>query len=87
MRRINRLRYFLAGARRGHRPRCRRSRRRGADGDAAGLYIAYDEGLFAKDGPVMQRIPDAMFEFGLTPGLDRPYDIATLIQSEPGEIR
>ena len=39
------------------------------------------------DVPVMQRIPDAMFEFGVTPGLKQPYDIARMIQPEPGEIK
>jgi NitT/TauT family transport system substrate-binding protein len=39
------------------------------------------------DVPVMQRVPDAMFEFGVTPGLKKPYDIANMIQPEPGEIK
>jgi NitT/TauT family transport system substrate-binding protein len=37
--------------------------------------------------PVMQRVPNAMFEFGVTPGLKKPYDIADMIQPEPGEIK
>jgi NitT/TauT family transport system substrate-binding protein len=41
----------------------------------------------AMDIPVMQRVPDAMFEFGVTPGLRKPYDIASMIQPEPGEIK
>ncbi len=39
------------------------------------------------DVPVMQRVSDAMFEFGVTPGLKHPYDIANMIQPEPGEIK
>ena len=39
------------------------------------------------DVPVMQRVSDAMFEFGVTPGLKQPYDIANMIQPEPGEIK
>jgi NitT/TauT family transport system substrate-binding protein len=35
----------------------------------------------------MQRVSDAMFEFGVTPGLKQPYDIADMIQPEPGEIK
>ena len=34
----------------------------------------------------MQRVADAMFEFGLTPGLTKPYQITSMIQPEPGEI-
>jgi NitT/TauT family transport system substrate-binding protein len=40
----------------------------------------------AMDVPVMQRVSNAMFEFGLTPGLKRPYNIANMVQQEPGEI-
>jgi NitT/TauT family transport system substrate-binding protein len=39
------------------------------------------------DVPVMQRIPNAMFEFGVNPTrLKQPYNIADMIQPEPGEI-
>ena len=38
------------------------------------------------DVPAMQRVSDAMFEFGLEPGLKQPYLIASMIQPEPGEI-
>jgi NitT/TauT family transport system substrate-binding protein len=38
------------------------------------------------DVPVMQRVSDAMFEFGLEPGLKKPYQITGMIQPEPGEI-
>jgi NitT/TauT family transport system substrate-binding protein len=36
----------------------------------------------AMDVPVMQRVPDAMFQFGV---LAKRYDIADMIQPEPGE--
>jgi NitT/TauT family transport system substrate-binding protein len=39
------------------------------------------------DVPVMQRVANAMFEFGVTPGLKHPYDIAGMIEPEPGEIK
>jgi NitT/TauT family transport system substrate-binding protein len=35
------------------------------------------------DVPVMQRVPDAMFEFGVT---KKQFNIASMIQPEPGEI-
>jgi len=38
----------------------------------------------AMDLPVMQRVSDAMYEFGL---ISKPYDIAKMIQPEPGEIK
>ena len=37
--------------------------------------------------PVMQRVANAMYEFGVTPGLKQPYDIADMIQPEPGEVK
>ena len=39
------------------------------------------------DVPVMQRVANAMFEFGVTPNLKQPYDIADMIEPEPGEIK
>ena len=38
------------------------------------------------DVPALQRVSDAMFEFGLEPGLTKPYQITSMIQPEPGEI-
>ena len=38
------------------------------------------------DVPAMQRVSDAMFEFGLEPGLRQAYPITSMIQQEPGEI-
>jgi NitT/TauT family transport system substrate-binding protein len=36
------------------------------------------------DVPEMQRVPDAMYEFGL---IDKPYQITAMIQPENGEVR
>jgi NitT/TauT family transport system substrate-binding protein len=36
------------------------------------------------DVPTMQRVPDAMYEFGL---IRKPYSIASMIQPEPGMVR
>ena len=38
------------------------------------------------DIPDMQRVSDAMFEFGLESGLKTPYLITRMVQPEPGEI-
>ena len=38
------------------------------------------------DVPTMQRVSNAMFEFGLEPGLKQPYNILSMVQSEPGMI-
>lgn len=40
----------------------------------------------AMDIPAMQRVSDAMFEFGLEPGLAHAYPIVSMVQPEPGEI-
>ena len=34
----------------------------------------------------MQRVSDAMFEFGLLPGYKQPYPITDMIQPEPGMV-
>jgi len=39
------------------------------------------------DVPQMQRVPDSMFQFGLTPGAKGPYKIINMIQPESGLIR
>jgi NitT/TauT family transport system substrate-binding protein len=39
------------------------------------------------DIPVMQRVSDAMFEFGLEPTLKQPYKIINMVQPEPGMVR
>ena len=38
------------------------------------------------DVPTMQRVSDAMFEFGLMPGYKQPYPITDMIQPEPGMV-
>ncbi|HTU71968.1 MAG TPA: ABC transporter substrate-binding protein [Trebonia sp.] len=38
------------------------------------------------DVPTMQRVSNAMFEFGLEPGLKKPYNISNMTQTEPGMI-
>jgi NitT/TauT family transport system substrate-binding protein len=38
------------------------------------------------DAPALQRVSDAMFEFGLEQGLKKPYQITSMIQPEPDEI-
>jgi NitT/TauT family transport system substrate-binding protein len=40
----------------------------------------------AMDIPAMQRVSDAMFEFGVETGLSKPYQIASMVASEPGEV-
>ena len=39
------------------------------------------------DVPTMQRVSNAMFEFGLMPGYKQPYPITDMIQPEPGMVR
>jgi NitT/TauT family transport system substrate-binding protein len=45
--------------------------------------MTLDSYPLAMDVPVMQRVPDAMFQFGV---LTKRYDIADMIQPEPGEL-
>ena len=45
--------------------------------------MTLDSYPLAMDVPVMQRIPDAMYQFGV---LKQHYNIADMIQPEPGEI-
>jgi NitT/TauT family transport system substrate-binding protein len=40
----------------------------------------------AMDIPTMQRVSDAMFEFGVETGLTKPYQIVNMVQHEPGEV-
>jgi NitT/TauT family transport system substrate-binding protein len=40
----------------------------------------------AIDVPQLERVADAMYEFGLTPAVRVPYNIESMIQTEPGEI-
>jgi NitT/TauT family transport system substrate-binding protein len=46
--------------------------------------MTLDSYPLAMDVPVMERVPDAMYEFGV---ITKPYDIADMIQPESGEIR
>jgi ABC-type nitrate/sulfonate/bicarbonate transport system substrate-binding protein len=39
------------------------------------------------DLPELQRVPDSMFQYGLTPGAKSAYQIIDMIQPEPGLIR
>jgi len=39
------------------------------------------------DVPQLQRVADSMFEYGLTPGAKAPYQIANMIEPEPGLVR
>jgi NitT/TauT family transport system substrate-binding protein len=49
--------------------------------------MAIDTYPLAMDVPQLQRVADSMFEFGLTPGMKAPYQMANMIQPEPGLIR
>jgi NitT/TauT family transport system substrate-binding protein len=48
--------------------------------------MAIDSYPLKIDVPQLQRVADSMFEFGLTPGAKAPYQIAGMIQPEPGTI-
>jgi NitT/TauT family transport system substrate-binding protein len=49
--------------------------------------MAIDSFPLEMDVPQLQRVPDSMFEFGLTPGAKAPYQIIRMIEPEPGLIR
>ncbi|HUN34450.1 MAG TPA: ABC transporter substrate-binding protein [Trebonia sp.] len=49
--------------------------------------MAFDSYPLTMDIPQLQRVPDEMFQFGLTDGLKAPYQIAGMVQPEPGEVR
>jgi len=48
--------------------------------------MAIDSYPLAMDVPQLQRVADAMYEFGLAPGAKAPYQIQSMIASEPGLI-
>ena len=48
-----------------------------------GATMTLDTYPLVMDVPVMQRVADAMYEFGV---ITKPYDITQMIQPEPGEI-
>jgi NitT/TauT family transport system substrate-binding protein len=49
--------------------------------------MAFDSYPLTMDIPQLQRVPDEMFQFGLTDGLKAPYPIASMVAPEPGEVR
>jgi NitT/TauT family transport system substrate-binding protein len=46
--------------------------------------MAIDSYPLEMDLPQLQRVADSMYEFGLTPGARAPYQVARMIQQEPG---
>jgi NitT/TauT family transport system substrate-binding protein len=48
--------------------------------------MSIDSYPLAMDLPELQRVPDSMFEYGLTPGAKSAYQIAEMVQPEPGLI-
>jgi NitT/TauT family transport system substrate-binding protein len=49
--------------------------------------MAIDSYPLEMDVPQLQRVPDSMFQYGLTPGVKSPYQIINMIQPEPNLIR
>jgi ABC-type nitrate/sulfonate/bicarbonate transport system substrate-binding protein len=49
--------------------------------------MAIDSYPLEMDVPQLQRVPDSMFQYGLTPGAKSPYKITNMIQPEPNLIR
>lgn len=49
--------------------------------------MAIDSFPLQMDVPELQRVPDSMFQFGLTGGAKAPYQIINMIEPEPGLIR
>jgi NitT/TauT family transport system substrate-binding protein len=49
--------------------------------------MAFDSYPLDMDIPQLQRVPDEMFQFGLTDGLKTPYQIVNMVQPESGEVR
>jgi NitT/TauT family transport system substrate-binding protein len=45
--------------------------------------MAFDAYPLSMDAPQLQRVPDEMFQFGLTEGLRQPYQISGMIQQQP----
>ena len=60
-----------------------------SQGEAAQIasLLTLDSYPLAMDVPTMQRVSDAMFEFGLEPGYTQPYNMLNMIQPEPGMVR
>jgi NitT/TauT family transport system substrate-binding protein len=49
--------------------------------------MAIDSYPLEMDVPQLQRVPDSMLQYGLTPGAKSPYQIINMIQPEPNLIR
>jgi ABC-type nitrate/sulfonate/bicarbonate transport system substrate-binding protein len=49
--------------------------------------MSIDSYPLTMDLPELQRVPDSMFQYGLTPGAKSAYQIANMVQPEPGLIR
>jgi NitT/TauT family transport system substrate-binding protein len=49
--------------------------------------MAIDSYPLELDVPQLQRVPDSMFQYGLTPGVKSPYQIINMIAPEPNLIR
>jgi hypothetical protein len=49
--------------------------------------MSIDSYPLAMDLPELQRVPDSMLQYGLTPGAKGAYQIKKMIQPEPGLIR
>jgi NitT/TauT family transport system substrate-binding protein len=49
--------------------------------------MSIDSYPLAMDLPELQRVPDSMFQYGLTPGAKSAYQIAKMVEPEPGLIK
>jgi NitT/TauT family transport system substrate-binding protein len=49
--------------------------------------MSIDSYPLSMDLPELQRVPDSMFQYGLTPGAKSAFQISSMIQPEPGLIR
>jgi NitT/TauT family transport system substrate-binding protein len=49
--------------------------------------MSIDSYPLTMDLPELQRVPDSMFQYGLTPGVKSAYQIVNMVQPEPGLIR
>jgi NitT/TauT family transport system substrate-binding protein len=49
--------------------------------------MSIDSYPLTMDLPELQRVPDSMYQYGLTPGAKSAYQIAKMVQPEPGLIR
>jgi ABC-type nitrate/sulfonate/bicarbonate transport system substrate-binding protein len=49
--------------------------------------MSIDSYPLTMDLPELQRVPDSMFQYGLTPGAKSAYQIAKMVEPEPGLIK